>query len=58
MSTHWAVVLRTGDDDDTGLHVYGPIDDEDYAKRFAAFLTREAGPAVVRPIHAPIEVPR
>jgi hypothetical protein len=49
MSDLFVVIL------DTGLDpiVYGPTEDEDTARDFAAFMTREVDPATVHKLHSP-----
>jgi hypothetical protein len=49
----WAVVLRTGDQPDQ-QYLYGPIDDEAHAERFAEYLTKEVDPAHVERMHSPL----
>lgn len=39
--SRYVVILNTG----LGQHAFGPIEDREYARRFAAFMTREVDPA-------------
>lgn len=50
MSEQWIVLLRTGSPEE--IVVYGPMDAE-AAGEFAAFLTAEVDPAVMRKLRSP-----
>jgi hypothetical protein len=51
MTDQWAVVLDVGDGE---LVIYGPIDDEGTARKFAQYLTAEVDPATACRLRSPV----